>query len=64
MSTQTQLHTNTIILKTTRQIHSVLANIRLHEEYPVVNKLFLLNVELRKTRGLTEIFLNKLLHRF
>lgn len=50
--TQTQIHTNMIILKTSGKIHTVLANIMLLKDHPTSFKqLFLLTEELGKELG-------------
>lgn len=59
--TQTQIHTNMIILKTSEKIHTVLANMLLKDHPTSFKELFLLTEELGKELGLTEIFLNKIL---
>lgn len=59
--TQTQIHTNMIILKTSEKIHTVLANMLLKDHPTSFKQLFLLTEELGKELGLTEIFLNKIL---
>ena len=61
MHTQTQIHTNTIILKTSGKIHTVLANMLLEDHPTSFKQLFLLTEELGKKLVLTEIFLNKVL---